>query len=57
MDGGAGPGLHGAEGPARVHRLGFKQQKKVADKYGLKLVAYEGGQHMVGVTGGENNEA
>jgi hypothetical protein len=31
-------------------------QKKVADKYGLKLVAYEGGQHMVGVGGGENNE-
>ena len=33
-----------------------KQQKKVADKYGLKLVAYEGGQHMVGVAGAENNE-
>lgn len=31
-------------------------QKNVADKYGLKLVAYEGGQHMVGVGGGENNE-
>ena len=30
--------------------------KKVADKYGLKLVAYEGGQHMVGVGGVENNE-
>ena len=29
--------------------------KKVADKYGLKLVAYEGGQHMVGVGGVENN--
>jgi hypothetical protein len=33
------------------------QQKKMAEKYGLKLVAYEGGQHMVGVAGGENNEA
>lgn len=31
-------------------------QKKVADKYALQLVAYEGGQHMVGVGGGENNE-
>ena len=31
-------------------------QKKVADKYGLKLVSYEGGQHMVGVMGVENNE-
>ena len=30
--------------------------KKVADKYGLKLVTYEGGQHMVGVGGGENND-
>lgn len=29
--------------------------KKVADKYGLKLIAYEGGQHMVGVGGGENS--
>ncbi len=34
----------------------IQSQKKVADKYGLKLVAYEGGQHMVGVGGGENNE-
>ncbi len=31
--------------------------KQTADKYGLTLVAYEGGQHMVGVGGGENNEA
>ncbi|HSV75141.1 MAG TPA: hypothetical protein VLH79_15390 [Chthonomonadales bacterium] len=30
--------------------------KKVADRFGLRLVAYEGGQHMVGVGGGENNE-
>jgi len=33
-----------------------RRQKQVADKYGLKLVAYEGGQHLVGVGGGENNE-
>lgn len=32
------------------------EQKKVADKFGLKLIAYEGGQHMVGVAGVENNE-
>ncbi len=35
----------------------MKEQKKVADQYGLKLVAYEAGQHMVGVGGGENSEA
>lgn len=30
--------------------------KALADKYGLDLVAYEGGQHMVGIQGGENND-
>ena len=30
--------------------------KATADKYRLLLAAYEGGQHMVGVAGGENNE-
>ncbi|MBC7808484.1 MAG: hypothetical protein H7145_20310 [Akkermansiaceae bacterium] len=30
--------------------------KAVADKYGLKLVCYEGGQHMVGIAGAENND-
>ncbi|MCS7236663.1 MAG: hypothetical protein NZ899_00140 [Thermoguttaceae bacterium] len=34
----------------------MKNQKAVADRYGLKLVAYEAGQHLVGVAGGENNE-
>ncbi|MCY3024302.1 MAG: hypothetical protein NTW87_35445 [Planctomycetota bacterium] len=34
----------------------MKTQKKVADKYGLRLLAYEGGQHLVGVGGGENNQ-
>lgn len=34
----------------------IQDQKKVADKYGLALVAYEGGQHMVGVGGAENSE-
>jgi hypothetical protein len=31
--------------------------KKVADKYGVKMIAYEAGQHAVGIQGGENNEA
>lgn len=30
--------------------------KATADKYGLALLAYEGGQHMVGVGGGQDNE-
>ena len=34
----------------------IQAQKKVADKFGLELIAHEGGQHMVGVGGGENNE-
>ncbi|MDW8026590.1 MAG: hypothetical protein RMK18_12115 [Armatimonadota bacterium] len=34
----------------------MEEQKKVADKYGLLLIAYEGGQHLVGVHGAENNE-
>jgi hypothetical protein len=34
----------------------IKDQKRVADKYGLRLVAYEGGQHMVGIGGAENND-
>lgn len=32
------------------------QQKATAEKYGLKLVAYEAGQHLVGIQGAENNE-
>jgi hypothetical protein len=33
----------------------IQEQKKVADQYGLRVVAYEAGQHLVGVGGGENN--
>ena len=33
------------------------ESRKVADKYGVKLLAYEAGQHLVGVQGGENNDA
>jgi hypothetical protein len=35
----------------------MKAQKAMADKYWLKLVCYEAGQHLVGIGGGENNEA
>jgi len=34
----------------------MRTQKAVADKYGLKLLCYEAGQHLVGVGGGENKE-
>jgi hypothetical protein len=33
-----------------------KNSKKVANEYGLNLVAYEAGQHLVGVSGAENND-
>ncbi len=35
----------------------IRATKESADKFGLVMVAYEGGQHMVGTGGGENNEA
>jgi hypothetical protein len=31
-------------------------QKAVADRYGVRLMAYEGGQHLTGIWGAENNE-
>jgi len=34
----------------------MKTAGQVARKYNLKLVAYEAGQHLVGVGGGENND-
>lgn len=34
-----------------------RKQKAIADRYKLKLIAYEAGQHLVGVGGGENNDA
>ncbi|NDD29586.1 MAG: hypothetical protein EB084_15115, partial [Proteobacteria bacterium] len=33
----------------------MRDQKGVADAYGLELVGYEGGQHLVGVGGAESN--
>lgn len=35
----------------------MQKQKAIADKYHLKLVAYEGGQHMVGIRLATQNEA
>lgn len=40
--------------PAAVTTM--ERQATVARKYGLRLVAYEGGQHLVGVKGAENIE-
>lgn len=38
--------------------MGFvRQQREVAQKYGLKLVAYEGGQHLVAGGGARNDAA
>ncbi len=34
----------------------IKSNKAAADQYGLKLVAYEAGQHLVGIGGAENND-
>lgn len=34
----------------------MRQQKAVADRFKVKLIAYEAGQHLVGVGGGENND-
>lgn len=34
----------------------MRKNAAVAKQHGLKLIAYEGGQHLVGVAGGENNE-
>jgi len=32
-----------------------RDHAKMAEQYNLRLIAYEGGQHMVGVAGGENS--
>lgn len=41
--------------PAAITAM--QRQKQAADKYGLKLVAYEAGQHLVGKGSGLNNDA
>lgn len=44
--------------PSEIDRLmeTCKKHKQLCDKYNLKLIAYEGGQHFVGHGGAENNE-
>jgi hypothetical protein len=39
------------------NRKQIEEQVRLAKKYGLPLIAYEGGQHLVGVGGAENNAA
>ena len=34
----------------------MRKQKAVADRFKVRLIAYEAGQHLVGVGGGENND-
>ena len=34
----------------------MKKQKEVADRYGLGLVSYEAGQHLVGLWGANDSE-
>ncbi|MBD3176158.1 MAG: hypothetical protein GF320_13340 [Armatimonadia bacterium] len=34
----------------------IEDQKAIAEQFGLELIAYEAGQHLVGVGGGENND-
>jgi len=40
--------------PTTIQRIA--DNKALADQYGVDLVAYEGGQHFVGVQGGENDD-
>jgi hypothetical protein len=37
-------------------KVWMQKNKKVADTHGVKLVAYEAGQHLVGIAGAENND-
>ncbi len=39
--------------PEAIERI--REQKRLAAQHGLRLIAYEGGQHLVGSRGGENN--
>jgi len=35
----------------------MRAQRALAEKHGLRLIAYEAGQHLVGIQGAENNDA
>lgn len=41
--------------PGVVQKM--QENKTTADQYGVMLIAYEGGQHFVGIQGGENEDA
>lgn len=41
--------------PQSVHWM--QSHRRLAERHGLRLVAYEGGQHFVGIQGAENNES
>jgi hypothetical protein len=46
------------EGTALPEAIGWmRASKAVADRYGVDLIAYEAGQHAVGIQGGENVDA
>ena len=45
------------EGPLAEASGWMRGTKQVADKHGVKLVAYEGGQHLCAIWGVENDEA
>lgn len=50
--------LQYVEDKALPECLGWiRAQRELAHRHGLALIAYEGGQHLVGVGGGENEEA
>jgi hypothetical protein len=63
----AAPGIANLTAPQLLDRVGSEVdgpnrdqmlvQAALARKYGLPLIAYEGGQHLVGVGGAENNPA
>jgi hypothetical protein len=38
------------------YRDTLRRQKKIAQKYGLQLMTYEGGQHLVGVSDAQGND-
>ena len=50
--------LDHVEKKSRPHAIDFmKKQKAIATKYVLKLIAYDGGRHLVDIRGTENNQA
>lgn len=40
-----------------ISKAAMQNYRTLATKYGVRLISYEGGQHMVGIKGAENNAA